>query len=420
MRSKDRAAFGWALMTTPNSTRGDERIVIVGAGQAGARTAEAMRGAGHVGVITLLGEEPHLPYERPQLSKDMLLRPNAQVAPIKTAEAWSSLGVELHLGAKAIQCDLADSRVALADGRAFAFDRLVIATGVRPRQLATQKQNTPPLLYLRTMEDAAAAKEAFAPGKHIVMIGGGVIGLETAAAANAAGCDVTVVEIGQTLLARALPGLAAAFLLRRHRRAGVDFVFGVGVERLESEAVILTSGKRLAADLVVVGIGAEPNFELAERMGLDARDGICVDAFGATQAPGVYAAGDVTAQWNPRCQSWSRIETWANAQNQAIALGKTLAGQPTAYADPVWFWTDQYEANVQIVGDMSCGDILARGDIESESFTLLNMDEGIVRGAVTINRRPDMAALRKLVARAKPMNASDLENPAFDLRKAVV
>jgi NADPH-dependent 2,4-dienoyl-CoA reductase/sulfur reductase-like enzyme len=399
---------------------GNERIVIVGAGQAGARTAEALRGAGHAGAITLLGEEPHLPYERPQLSKDFLLRPDAQVAPIKTAEAWSTLGVDLHLGARATECDLARRQVGLADGRSFAFDRLVIATGVRPRRLRQPNQDGPPILYLRTVEDAAIAKSAFLPGTRIVMIGGGVIGLETAAAASVAGCAVTVVEIGQTLLGRALPELAAAFLLRRHRRAGIEFLFGVGVEKFEPGGVVLTDGVRLPADLVVVGIGAEPNGALAEHIGLDASEGIRVDACGAADAPGVFACGDVAAQWNPRRKSWRRIETWANAQNQAIALGKTLAGHPTPYADPVWFWSDQFEANVQVVGDLSSGDILARGDVDGDSFTLLAFEDGIVQGAVTVNRRKDMAALRKLVARPKPIHASDLENPSFDLGKALV
>jgi NADPH-dependent 2,4-dienoyl-CoA reductase/sulfur reductase-like enzyme len=401
------------------ATQANDRIVIVGAGQAGARAAEALRGAGHAGSIVLIGEEPTLPYERPQLSKEFLLRPEAEVALIRDAVAWSALDVQLHIGAGVAECELERRRVSLADGRAYAFDRLLLTTGTRARRLPDLEEGALPVRTLRTVEDAIWLRKAFVPGASVVMIGGGVIGLETAAAAIAAGCAVTVLEAAPTLLSRALPRAAAAFLLRRHQGEGVAFRFGVVAERVEQDGVVLSDGSRVAADLVVVGVGAEPNVELAAQIGLDAVGGVKVDAYGRTEAPGVFAAGDVASQWNEQRKCWARVETWANAQNQAIAVGRTLAGDAAPYLDPPWFWSDQYDANLQVVGDMAMGDLVARGDVLGDRFTLIALDGEIVRGAVTINRRPDMAALRKLVALSRPIARAELENTAFDLRKAV-
>lgn len=406
-------------MSHSTEARRDDRIVIVGAGQAGARAAEALRGAGHVGSIVLIGDEPHLPYERPQLSKDFLLKPDANIVAIKDAAAWSSLDVQLQNGAQVVECELETRTLRLADGRAVEFDRLLLTTGTRARRLPALEGGPLPVRTLRTVEDAVYLRKAFVQGTSVVMIGGGVIGLETAAAAIVAGCCVTVVEAAPTLLSRALPEAAGAFLLRRHQGAGVAFRFGVTVERVEQGFAILSDGSRIAADLIVVGVGAEPQIQLASQIGLDAAGGVKVDAYGRTEAPGVFAAGDVAAQWSALRKNWTRVETWANAQNQAIAVGKTLAGEPTAYLDPPWFWSDQYDANLQVVGDMEIGDLVVRGDVLADRFALIALDGAIVRGAVTINRRPDMAALRKFVAQSRPIARADLENPAFDLRKAI-
>ncbi len=407
------------MTSSQNQADGRDRIVIVGAGQAGARAAEALRTAGYKGSIALVGDEIHLPYERPQLSKEVLLKPEEPVVLVKTAEAWREIGVDVYVGAKAEAVDVEHRIVRLSDGRELQYDKLLLATGTVARHLPVLEAGPVPVRYLRTIEDAVSLREALIPGAHVVLIGGGVIGLEVAAAAVAAGASVTVIEAGKTLLARALPGVASDFLLQRHRAAGVDFRFGVTVSAVEDGGLVLSDGSRVPASVVVVGIGAEPQTALAVQMGLDGPDGIKVDACGRTPLDGVFAAGDVTLQHCSRTGRWRRVETWANAQNQAIAAAKTMAGIETPYDDPPWFWSDQYDVNLQVVGDMGAGDLISRGDLASDRFTLVAVEDGVVRGGVTVNRRPDMAALRKLVASGHRVARDDLENPKIDLRKIV-
>lgn len=400
-------------------TTSEDRILIVGAGQAGARAAEALRSAGHRGPVVLLGEELHLPYERPQLSKEFLLAPAPHVVSIKDAATWAAIDITVHMGASAVEWDIERRRVVLADGRAFPYDRLLFATGTGARRLPALEGRGVPVRYLRTIEDAQSLRADLVTDRSIVIVGGGVIGLEVAAAAMKAGCVVTVIEAAETLLSRALPAEVGAFLLRRHRAAGVEFRFGVVVDAVRDGAVILSDGTSLSTDAIVVGVGAVPRTELATRSGLTASEGIRVDPFGRTDVEGVFAAGDVASQWDPLRKRWRRVETWANAQNQAIAVAHTMAGQPTAYGDPPWFWTDQYDVNVQVVGDTNFGDLVFRGDPETGRFTVLCIDGGVIRGAVTINRRPDMAALRRAVAMATPIERREIEDVKLDLRKVL-
>ena len=396
----------------------DDRVAIVGAGQAGARAAEALRAAGHTGPIHLIGEEAHAPYERPQLSKEILLDRAAVPASIKQPDGWRALGVELLAGVRVAACDLATRSLALEDGGALAFDRLVIATGVAARQAPGLDGAGVPVRTLRTIEDALFLRDAFTPGARVVLIGGGVIGLETAAAAVKAGCDVTVIEATATLLSRALPTEVASFLQRRHEAEGVAFRFGVVGTRVEAGHLVLSDGTRLPADCIVVGIGGEPRTALGRQIGLDCAEGLRVDVWGRTDAPGVFAIGDVAAQWSEQRARWGRVETWANAQNQAIAVARSMAGHDAPYRDAPWFWTDQYDVNVQVAGDLAGADLVLRGDVAAGRFAVLGVQDGVLRGAATVNNRKDMAVLRKLATRK--VNRADLENPSFDLRKALV
>lgn len=403
-------------MTAAEHAGPGEKIVIVGAGQAGARAAEALRAAGCRSAIALIGDEPHEPYERPQLSKETLLKPGAPVASIKDRDAWRALEVDLQTGRQVAFCNAEARHVELTDGRRFSFDRLLLTTGVSPRRLPALENQAIPVFYLRTIEDALALRQAFRPNARVVIIGGGVIGLETAAAAIAAQCSVNVIEAAPSLLARALPRIASDFLLRRHQAMGVNFRFGAQAQAIEGGELVLSDGSRLTADVLVVGIGATPNVALAAGLFVNASDGFRVDDYGRAEIPQVYAAGDVAAQRDEH-GGWRRIETWANAQNQAIAVAKTMAGVASPYRDPVWFWSDQYDVNLQVVGDMTAGELICRGDPAGDRFTLICRDGRFVRGAVTINRRPDMAALRKLVAEQKAVDPAALENPSIDLRK---
>ena len=395
-------------------------IVIAGAGQAGGRAAEALRAFGFRGSITVIGEEPHPPYERPQLSKAMLQTPDTPVAYIKKARDWNeALGVRLETGAAAVDCDADRRIVSTADGHSFPFDRLLLATGTRPRRLAAVEKAPLEVQYLRNVEDAFRFRRHIEMRSHIVIVGGGVIGLEAACAAAKNGCRVTVIESEARLLARAFPNLISNLVADRHRNHGVEFVFGATVTGSTSSSVQLSNGADIAADLVLVGIGVIPSSDLADRLGLPTAGGIAVDACGRTAAPDVFCAGDAALQWS-RCHARSiRVETWANAQNQAIAVAGNMVGEIKEYNDPPWFWTNQYDLNIQVAGDMRDADHIARGDSSSAKFSIIAMRGAEIVGALSVNATKEMALLRRIIAvDAKPSHA-DLESPSYDLRTAL-
>jgi p-cumate 2,3-dioxygenase ferredoxin reductase subunit len=397
-----------------------DNIVIAGAGQAGGRAAEALRARGFQGSITILGEEPHPPYERPQLSKAMLHSPDAPVAYIKQARDWSDvLAVRLETGSAVTDCD-ADRRIVLtADGRSFAFDRLLVATGTRPRRLAALENPKIEIQYLRKVEDALRLRKSVHDKSRIVIVGGGVIGLEAACAAAKNGCRVTVIESEQRLLARAFPAIVSDLVAARHRSHGVEFIFGATVSGSTPDGVRLANGAEIVADLVLVGIGVEPVATVAERLGLPSGGGIAVDACGRTAAPDVFCAGDAALQWS-RCHGRAiRVETWANAQNQAISVAGNMIGEAREYHDPPWFWTDQYDLNIQVAGDMLESDHIVRGDARSGKFSVIAMRGTDVVGALSVNAAKEMAMLRRLIAANARLSRADLETPAYDLRAAL-
>lgn len=395
-------------------------IVIAGAGQAGGRAAEALRARGFQGAITMLGAEAHPPYERPQLSKDMLAAADTPVTYIKQAQDWSDvLDVRLETGSPVADCNADRRTVTTADGRVFAFDRLLIATGTRPRRLDRLAGLGPEVQYLRNIEDALRFRKSIRDKSRIVIVGGGVIGLEAACAAAKHGCSTTVIESEPRLLARALPSLVSDIVAARHRSHGVEFIFGTTVNGATPSGVQLGNGAEIPADLVLIGIGVEPVATVAERLGLPVAAGIAVDACGRTAAPNVFCAGDAALQWS-RCHGRDiRVETWANAQNQAIAVAGNMLGEQKDYVDPPWFWTDQYDLNIQIAGDMLDSDHVLRGDPASGRFSVIAMRGADLVGALSVNAAKDMAMLRRLLAASKRPARADLESPAFDLRAAL-
>jgi p-cumate 2,3-dioxygenase ferredoxin reductase component len=397
-----------------------EKIVIAGAGQAGGRAAEALRAAGFGGSITMIGDEKHPPYERPQLSKELLATPDAPVAYLKPAGDWSSvLDVTMITGAAVVACDPERQAVATGDGRLFSYDRLLLATGTQPRRIETFQGTDIRVHYLRNIEDALHLRQSFHRQSRVVIIGGGVIGLEAACAAAKYGCEVTVVESQQRLLARAFPGLVSDVVEERHRNHGVRFEFGVTVAERTTNGVRLTDGAELKADIILVGIGVGPSSAIARDLGLPADTGIEVDAFGRTAAPNVFSAGDVSLQWSKCHDRAIRVETWANAQNQAICVASNMIGADREYGDPPWFWSDQYDLNIQVVGDMLNADHIVRGDRSSDRFSVAAMRGNEIVGAISINAAKDMAMFRRLVARQSRLNRSDIESTAYDLRQAL-
>jgi len=401
------------------SGAGQQSIVIVGAGQAGGRAAEALRAAQFSGSVTMIGGEIHLPYERPQLSKTILLDQSAAPAFLRSSEEWSGLGIDIHTGTDATECDLELRTIGLADGREFKFDKLLLTTGTRPRRLPALEEGPVPVHYLRDMNDALVLRDALEKGRRLVLVGGGVIGLEVAAAATERGCSVTVVEAMPGVLAQVGSSMISGFFRKLHAGHDVTILTGVTAVRLVPGALEVSDGTLCPADLILVGIGVEPVLDLASRMGLPCEQGIRVDRNGATELEGVYAAGDIALQWNCRCDRWMRIENWANAQNQATATAKAMVGQDGGYDAVPWFWSDQYKTNLQVVGTLARVEEIVRGDIGSGRFSVIGLRDGEVVGGATVNAPKDMAILRRLVTMRKRPNRGDLENPGFDLKRAL-
>lgn len=326
-------------------------MVIVGAGEAGAWAAITLREQGWDGPVTLIGAESRPPYERPPLSKAVLLA-EAEPAPatVLDRDRAGALGIELILGTEVTAIDRTARSVTLAGGRALPYARLLLATGARPRRLALPGHEQ--ALYLRRFEDTLALRPRLRPGARIAIIGGGFIGLELAAAASARGCAVTVIEALPRILMRGVPAELAAAIADRHRAAGVELRTGIGVERIEPDgAVVLADGSRIAADTVIAGIGAVPETALAEAAGLAIDNGIAVDATLATSDPDIFAAGDCAACAHPLYPGRRiRLEAWRNALDQGVLAARAMLGRGEAIAAVPWFWSDQHELTLQIAG----------------------------------------------------------------------
>jgi 3-phenylpropionate/trans-cinnamate dioxygenase ferredoxin reductase subunit len=330
----------------------DSEMVIVGAGECGARAAMALREAGWQGGITLIGEEILPPYERPPLSKAvMVAEGEPQAAHPLTREGAAAKNIELLLGVKVAGIDRAHRSVILEDGRRIRFTKLLLATGAKPRRLVLEGGETG-LLYLRSFADALALREKLLPGKHLCVIGGGFIGLELAASAIARGCRVTVVEAAPRILMRGVPAALAALIARRHEQAGVSFHIGSGIDRVaEGKRVILKDGTEIPCDVIIAGIGAIPETSLAEQAGLAIENGIKVDSQLRTSDPDIFAAGDCCSVPHPLYGDRRiRLEAWRNAHDQGNLAARNMLGAETAHRAVPWFWSDQYEFTLHIAG----------------------------------------------------------------------
>jgi p-cumate 2,3-dioxygenase ferredoxin reductase component len=257
------------------------------------------------------------------------------------------------------------------------------------------------------------------PGRNVVLIGGGVIGLEVASAAVARGCNVVVLEKAATVLPQAGSPALSRYAQELHGGKGVKIMCGVSVKQATTDGIALDDGTLVPADMVLVGIGVEASVKLAHQLGLQTLHGIKIDSSGATAIGGVHAAGDVAEQWSRCHHRWMRLENWANAQNQAIATAKNMAGEATVYEAAPWFWSDQYDSNIQIVGYPGGGDEIVRGDVGSGRFTTLSIRDNEVVGGIAVNGARDMSVLRRLVSSRKAISRSDLENPNYELKRSL-
>ncbi|MBY3395223.1 FAD-dependent oxidoreductase [Rhizobium laguerreae] len=353
-------------------------FVILGAGECGVRAAFALREKGFGGEITLVGAEPLLPYERPPLSKAGSTDASDPKF-IAAAEKYIENGIRLLTGVETRDFDPASRIVTLSDRAVLSYDKLLIATGAAARSLPGAPQGSPHIRALRTHHDAAALRDAMKPGRRIAIIGGGFIGLEVAATARLLGADVTVIEGLERVLKRGVPEEIAHLLTERHRAEGVNIRCGVSIEALTEESgkalIRLSTGEAIEADLVLVGIGARPNVEMAERAGLAIDNGIAVDTYLQTSAAHVFAAGDCCSFPLPIYGGRRvRLESWRNAQEQGTLAAANMLGLNQAVSAVPWFWSDQYDMTLQISGLAEGALTHQRRELGAGAFILFHLD----------------------------------------------
>ncbi len=395
--------------------RDADPVVVVGGGLAAVSFAGSLRRGGFAGPLAMVCDEAERAYDRPPLSKAFIVDGDADRIRL---DDRALTDVQWHRGRRAQAIDLAAHRLQLDDGQQLPWGTLVLATGTRPRELPALAALQRPVLTLRTLADARRIRELLQPGRHLLLVGAGVIGLELAATARGLGVDVSVVEAQPRVMARGVPPRLSQFMQQQHRDAGVNLHLGRAISGCEAGAVLLDDGHRIEADAVVVGIGVVANDELASQAGLRCDDGVFVDSHGRSSAPGVLAVGDVARQVHPISGQVMRIETWSNAQNQATAAALSwLQADAAPYTEAPWYWSDQYRLRLQSVG-LVCGQReVLRGDPAAGRFTLLQFDGARLVGAACINNAKDFGALRKIVGREFQVSDAQWQDPATDLRR---
>lgn len=399
-----------------------EPLVIVGAGHAARRAAETLRARDEHTRIVMIGSEPELPYDRPVLSKDALSSEAGERRAFIRDRAWyDTHRIELHLGVPVDLIDRAAQTVRLEDGRTLGYERLLIATGSRVRRFTDSVDQDVPLHYVRTVADARVLRAALAPTRRVVVLGGGFIGLEVAASAATAGCVVTVIEAAPALLQRSMPDVVGKFVLSMHTRHGVDVRLDTrvrSISRVRGQAIVETDRGEMVADVIVIGIGVIPNVELAQKAGLAVENGIVVDAGCRTADPAIFAAGEVTRHFNPLLGRHVRVESWQVAENQPAIAASNMLGDQRIYAEIPWLWSDQYDCNLQTLGQFSDGQtIVTRRNANENSFTVLALDKcGTLAAVAAVNAGRDVGACKRLMAAKTSFDAAHLVDPNLSLR----
>ena len=401
-------------------------FAIIGAGQSGGWTAKTLRDEGFEGRIILFGDEPYPPYERPPLSKEVLLgdQPpeSTYLWPDGSYDEWN---VELQLETRVASISPADHMLSLENGETIAYDRLMVATGGRARPLPVPGADLDGVHLLRAISDTVAIRAGIAAGiskgARVFVVGGGWIGLEVAAAVRKQGAEVTLVEALDQLCGRALTPEFAARLLKIHLGHGVDIRLNTSIDHFEGDGqlarAVLSDGETIECATAVIGIGLIANTELAAEAGLEVDNGIVVDEFGCSSDPDIFAAGDVTNHPNALLGRRIRLESWENAQNQAIAAAKAMLDKGEAYSEIPWFWSDQYDVNIQLVGlPEDCDQTVLRGDPDMPEFIEFYLKNGRIEGAAAMNNPRDLRFSKRLIQAQKVVDPAQLADPAIKLQ----
>jgi 3-phenylpropionate/trans-cinnamate dioxygenase ferredoxin reductase subunit len=407
----------------------DVSVVVIGGGQAGGEVAASLRLAGHRGAITIVSDEDSYPYTRPPLSKGYLLgQTERSELLLRDEQMYRSHAIEVRTGRHATSIDRRARRVGLDDGTDLGYDALVLATGGRPRHLPhPELDGAVNLHYLRTLEDVDRLRDGFTVGAHILIIGGGYIGLEVASVARRRGLEVTLLEANPRILSRVAAEPTSEFFTRIHREEGVDLRVDTRVAEYVLDAtnriveVVLTDGHRLAVDLVLAGIGLIPNVELAETAGLAVENGILVDTGLRTSDPHVFAIGDVARFPAADGSGMRRLESMPNAAEQARVVADNILGNPRPYDAEPWFWSDQYDVKLQVTGLSTFFDeTVVRGDPASgRSLSVFYLKAGALQAADIASNPKEFAAAKRLVASRAVIDPALLADPAVALRDII-
>lgn len=400
--------------------------VVVGGGLAGATVARTLREEGYRGRVVLIGAEPHLPYERPPLSKGLLLgTAGRDTVFVEPADWYPDHDVELRTGTRVTAIDRGTHEVVLDDGERLGWSTLVLATGSTPRRLDVPGADLDGVLYLRTLDDADALVAALDRRPRVVVVGGGWIGLETAAAAREAGLDVTVLEVGALPLLRVLGTEMAQLFADLHRAHGVDVRTQAQVAELLTADGTAVSGVRLGdgsvvpAELVIVGVGIQPEVSLAREAGLDVADGVVVDEHLRSSDPDVLAAGDVAAAWHPTLGRRLRVEHWANAGRQGTVAARTILGVDAVDDRLPYFYTDQYDLGMEYVGhadpSRATTSVVVRGSVADRELIAFWVDEGRVVAGMNVNVWDVSEEIEALVRSGRTVDTARLADPAVPL-----
>jgi 3-phenylpropionate/trans-cinnamate dioxygenase ferredoxin reductase subunit len=407
----------------------DTTHVIVGASLAGAKTAEGLREAGFDGRIVLIGEERERPYERPPLSKDYLLgKADRETIFVHPPDWYAEHDVDLRLGATVTSIDRAAHEVSLADGSKAGYSRLLLATGSSPRRLSVPGADLGGIHYLRRVGDSERIRAALQDASRVTVIGAGWIGLETAAAARAAGADVTVLEMAELPLQRVLGRQVARVFADLHRDNGVDLRGGVEITEITGSAgtadgVRLADGSHVGADVIIVGVGITPNIQLAAAAGLEVDNGIWVNAQLRSSDPDIFAAGDVANALHPLLGKHIRVEHWFNALNQPLTAAKAMLGQDAAYDHVPYFYTDQYDLGMEYAGYVepdNYDEVVFRGDVDGREFIAFWLGDGRrVLAGMNVNIWDVNDAIQALVRSGQPVDVAALRDPDTPLESLV-